>query len=1075
MKKLITVMLLVLLLTTGALAETATDIIRETNFTGGLIVHLGCGDGKLTAALHVKACPEPAEWDSCLVHGLDTDPVAVSRARRHIQDLGLYGKVSVMTLEGAELPYADNLVNLLIVEDPGQVPGEEGIRVLAPGGVAYVKKADGWRKFVKQRPDSIDEWTHSLHDAGGNAVANDKVAGPPQRLQWTAGPLWARSHGWTPSVTSMVSAGGRVFCICDETLTCVDGTVPSKWFVVARDAFSGVLLWKCPVPNWDSEEFSGTPGNAEGVPSVGRFTMPLNAGKRLIAVGDTVYVTLGANAPITALDAATGRKKRVYTETARTDEILFDDGRLIVSICPDERSAAAAIRKGVAPTVPEAPGKQVCAVDAETGRVLWKKGPFSPIRTTLNQDPFGRLELAAGDGKVFVLTTETIECLDAVSGDRLWRNRRPALPADAVTRMGYSGMFDYRLEVMVYHNGVVLLAQPEPDTHHTYHTMPGTLYAFDVADGSQMWKHAYGSWGHSTPPDIFVIDDVVWSHVNADTEFGYVWGKGYKAKDSSIVDYRIQAVDLRSGEVRRELATKEIFNVGHHHRCYRNRSTERFLLSCRRGVEFVDLSTGDNYQNHWVRSGCLFGYLPCNGLLYVTPHPCGCYIEAKLTGFNALAPKSSMAQAKILKSERLEKGPAYGRRRGTGDEGRGTSDWPTYRGDGRRSGATESKVGTELEPAWRTNIGTKPSALVIAGGKVLVVGVDTHTVHALNAKDGDNLWKYTAGARVDSPPTVQGGLAIFGSADGKAYCLGAEDGELVWSFEAAPERRLVTAFGQLESPWPVPGSVLVHDGKCWLAAGRSSHLDGGIHVYALDPVTGKVASEQTIYNPDPETGKTPLEPSPNTIAGLLNDIPGTDGANVFIRQMQVASCDGKAGEHLYTSGGYLDPTWFNRTLWKAGRASTSGLMVLGKDVAYGMEVYDSRSRETVFPPGTKAYRLRCISLKEPVRGPNFKPLPKNRRRVPKPLWEKRLGIRVTAMVRAADIIFVAGSPDIVDPKDPHGAWEGRKGGILAAFAASDGAQLAEYKLSAPPVWDGMAAANGRLYISTVGGDIIGME
>ena len=79
------------------------------------------------------------------------------------------------------------------------------------------------------------------------------------------------------------------------------------------------------------------------------------------------------------------------------------------------------------------------------------------------------------------------------------------------------------------------------------------------------------------------------------------------------------------------------------------------------------------------------------------------------------------------------------------------------------------------------------------------------------------------------------------------------------------------------------------------------------------------------------------------------------------------------------------------------------------------------------------------------------------------------------MVRAADIIFVAGSPDMVDPKDPHGAWEGRKGGILAAFAASDGAQLAEYKLSAPPVWDGMAAANGRLYISAVGGDIICMK
>jgi hypothetical protein len=137
-----------------------------------------------------------------------------------------------------------------------------------------------------------------------------------------------------------------------------------------------------------------------------------------------------------------------------------------------------------------------------------------------------------------------------------------------------------------------------------------------------------------------------------------------------------------------------------------------------------------------------------------------------------------------------------------------------------------------------------------------------------------------------------------------------------------------------------------------------------------------------------------------------------------------------------------------------------------------MEVYDSRSRETVFTPGSKAYRLRCIPLEEQAGDSKNK---RRRRQGPKPLWEKRLGIRVTAMVRAADIIFVAGSPDVVDPKDPHGAWEGRKGGILAAFAAGDGKKLAEYELSAPPVWDGMAAANGRLYISTVGGDVICMK
>jgi len=1053
MKPIIKVMLAGVFISTVTLADSATDIIKDTNFKGGLIVHLGCGDGELTAALHVN--------DRYLVHGLDTDAKVVSKARKHIQKLGLYGRVSVSTFDGRDLPYADNLVNLLVAEDLGQVTMEECLRVLAPNGVLYVKSPNKWDKTVKPRPDAIDEWTHHLHGPGGNAVANDIVVGPPQHLQWTAGPLWARSHGWTPSVSAMVSAGGRLFYICDETLTCADGTVPSKWFVVARDAFSGVLLWKRPISKWGSEEFSGTPNTGKGV-TTGRFTMPPNVGKRLVAVGDTVYVTLGPTAPVTALDAATGKVKRIYAGTDNADEILCTDGRLILSIAPSEKTPDAA------------PAKQVCAVDVETGRVLWKKGPFPGIRASKGQDPFGRLELAAGDGKVFILTTEAIECLGADSGKSIWRIERPALPAEAVRRIGFAGMYEYLLTVMVYHDGVVLLAQPEPNTHHTYHTMPGSLYAFAAKDGRQMWKHAYGAWGHCTPPDVFVVGDAVWTHVNAEADFGSSWGGGFRAKDTSQVDYRIQQLDLRTGKLRKELATKEIFNVGHHHRCYRNKSTQRFLMSCRRGVEFVDLATGDNYQNHWVRSGCLLGYLPCNGLLYVTPHPCQCYISAKLTGFNALAPRSQKSEVRSQKSERLEKGPAYYDIRNTRYEIR-DDEWPTYRHDAGRSGATDSAVGAGLEVAWHANIGTRPSALVVAGGKVLVAGVDTHTVCALDAVDGKRVWEYTADSRVDSPPTLYGGLAIFGSADGRVYCLDAAKGELVWRFDAAPDHRLITAFNQLESPWPVPGSVLIQDGKCWFAAGRSSYLDGGIHVYALDLTTGKVAHHEMIYSPDPETGRMSPETSANTMSGLLNDIPATDGANVFIRQMNVSSSDVRGGPHLYTTGGYLDASWFNRTFWQVGWAKTSGLMVLGKDVAYGVEVYPSFSRETVFRPGTKAYRLMCIPLKVPAGvSSGKKPAGKRRQAGPKARWEQRLGIRVTAMVRAGDTIFVAGAPDLVDPKDPYGAWEGRKGGVLAAFAAGDGKRLAEYKLPAPPVWDGMAAAAGRLFISTSDGGIVCM-
>jgi hypothetical protein len=211
-------------------------------------------------------------------------------------------------------------------------------------------------------------------------------------------------------------------------------------------------------------------------------------------------------------------------------------------------------------------------------------------------------------------------------------------------------MYEFLLSVMVYHKGVVLLAQPEPNIHHTYHTMPGTLYAFEAASGELMWSRSCGGWG-----------------------------KGYRALDPSIVEYRIQGVDLTTGRLRREICTQELFNVGHHHRCYRNRSTERFLTASRRGVEFVDLATGENYQNHWVRSGCLLGNLPANGLLYVTPHPCSCYINAKLIGFNALASQTATAGRKTPSAPRLETGPAYG---GAAHRAAfGPNDqWPTYRG-----------------------------------------------------------------------------------------------------------------------------------------------------------------------------------------------------------------------------------------------------------------------------------------------------------------------------------------------------------------------------------------------------------
>ncbi len=1027
----------------GAAGEDAKQVLDTAGVQGGLVVHLGCGDGQLTAALRAD--------ERLVVHGLDVAAENVAKAREHISKLGLYGPVSVaLWRDPTRLPLANGLVNLLVVGDACQVDEDELMRVVAPGGVVLAEDGDGeWKKTVKPRPGDIDEWTHHLHDAGGNAVARDRQVGPPRHLRWTCGPLWQRSHGWTPSVTAMVSCGGRLFYILDETLTGADGSVPDQWTLTARDAFSGVLLWKRPVPNWGAPELGGAPGTGAGA---GRFSMPPNAAKRLAAVGDTVYVTLGAQAPVTAIDAATGKTRKVYEGTERADAILIDGGRLIASINPPQRPEGPEADKSKGP--PPAPGKRVCAVDLETGKVLWNVGPFTAIRATRIQDPCGRLELAAGDGRVFLLTHEAIETLDADSGEQAWRIERPALPDDAVRSIGFAGMFEFGLTVMVYHDGVVLLAQPEPNAAHSYHTMPGTLYAFDAKDGRQMWKREYGAWGHCTQPDVFVMDGQVWTHAHTPVEM-----KGKFPRDMEKKDYRIQALDLRTGELEQEWRTRDLFLVGHHHRCYRNRTTERYLMASRRGVEFVDLATGENFQNHWVRSGCLLGNLPCNGLLYVTSHHCGCYIDAKLTGFNALAP-ADKAQDTASTRERkshLVRGLAYEKAASAKQRIPPEDDWPTFRHDPQRSGATDADVGKPDKIAWQTRIGRRPSAPVIAGGKVYVADVDAHTVHALDAGSGKRIWSFTAEARIDSPPTIHRGLALFGSADGRVYALRASDGGLAWRFDAAPADARIMAFGQLESPWPVPGSVLVHEGKCWLAAGRSSYLDGGIHIYALDPASGEVLHEETVYHPDPETGKMATTRDAHKLPGLLNDIPATDGARVFLRQRCISDAEGPRAAHLFSTAGYLDPTWFNRTFWSVGgKAKTTGQMVLGRDAAFGVEVYDDPvHRERIFKPGSGAYRL--------IRFPKKRGAQR---------WEKKLPIRPTAMIRAGDTIVLAGPPDVVDPDDPHAAWEGRKGGVLLGLSTEDGERRFERKLPAPPVWIGMAAAGGKLFLALSDGNVM---
>src|SRR5262245_41765978 len=93
----------------AAPTQLAGQILDATGVQGGLIVHLGVGDGRLTAALRAS--------DSFQVQGLDREAANVDKARRNIQSQGLYGEISVDQLAGDKLPYIDNLINLVVADD----------------------------------------------------------------------------------------------------------------------------------------------------------------------------------------------------------------------------------------------------------------------------------------------------------------------------------------------------------------------------------------------------------------------------------------------------------------------------------------------------------------------------------------------------------------------------------------------------------------------------------------------------------------------------------------------------------------------------------------------------------------------------------------------------------------------------------------------------------------------------------------------------------------------------------------------------------------------------------------------
>jgi len=934
-----------------------------------------------------KRIAEFGNGSGFLVHGLAADEASCKQARDHLHKLGLYGRVSVECGSFKHLPYADNLANLVVVHDLPALTGKglsfkEVVRILAPRGAACLGKTSIAK--IRSHLEKSKVTGITVTDSGTWTIC--RKAFPADMDEWTH-----YRHGPDGNAVSTDTVGvpnalrwqaGPLYQVGRHYY---GGGSPvsanGRLFTVTREEEDSPQGPVLKYILWARDGHNGLLLWRRGA---------AKERPNLVAHCDRVYAVLKRGGPLLALDAATGKTLKTYDKAVYPNDWLLHKDTLIIRKTPVKGAS------------------EVFCLDTATGDIKWHK--------ELNAK-----NILADDEQVFCLTKqdnkpEELVCLDITSGAEKWCSTEAA-------RLGTP---------ICCYSGVLIVGSSKRKR--------ARAHGVSARDGKTLWSFTYRLISHGgRVSKVYGIDGLVW--VNRDRP-----ARGWVG------------LDPKTGEEKRshkEAAPRWSRNI-----CADNRATKRFILT--RTMLFVDVKSGAYHRTWGIKNACSRGsILPANGLIYTFPHQCVCY--PMLRGMLGLSSEPPVLPGVMYPEGKLVQGPAYGPsdRKKNQSEASDKDAWPIYRADVNRSGAIKDRIPADAPLLWKTDLGAKPDGLLtlewsrrgggqitaptIAAGKVFLAQTHQHRVLALNAKSGNEVWGYTVGGRVDTPPTIHAGLCIFGSNDGWVYCLKAEDRKLVWRFQAAPADRKILTMGQLESSWPVHGSILVHSDLAYFAAGRHSKVDSGIFLYALYPGSGSL-----------RWSKRPRHY--HGLAGLLV-ANGPRGINFAFQNYSEGSsyfksATGNAYGHMVKDTGTISSnTGLLSEMW-TGSFSYSRRM--------SRWYYRGLSAKKMVFNDTTVYGFRLAARKKPaciVRWDDSKPawtidLPKKDRRM-----HRR---HILAMALTGDVLWVAGR--IGQTRDA--------GQLLRAYAAGDGRQLREIKLPSPPVNDGIAGAEGKLYVSCTDGTLL---
>jgi outer membrane protein assembly factor BamB len=989
-----------------------TAHLKYARVSGGLVVQLGAKDVSLAVAL--------SRTGSHVIHVLGTDAGKVLAAQTAIKAEGCYGLASVERVSGlSQLPYTENLVNQLVVTESGAT-APELYRVLVPGGTLTVAdgtllsrdtiEAAGFRIVAeKEGWLAVKPWPEAMDDwSHPRHDADGNAVSHDTVVGPPARIRWIA--GATEEVEGVVTAGGRNF----------------YGGLLARDGFNGLRLWHR--------------DHGKATLNTDIYSLPRLSGSRARPVASADYVLAVEQGQVVVLDSRTGERLRTLEGMTNPSEMVLH-----------------------AETAIACDSKAVAAYEVESGAMLWR------------HEASGIRSLAAGDRTVALIcgglddpTQAEAVALDVDSGKVRWsRGDAPWLAKI------------YR--TVIYGNYLVFEESSLDDHDHG-----NVMHVVHAMTGELLWEKAYPpGMNHNRQARAMFVGDDLWILHGGRTNT-------INREQMKHLPLQVQALDPATGSVRVS------YPAGLAH-CFPPVATPNYLLS---GVmDCTDLRTGELIVNPITKANCSRenGWVPANGLINTTPKHCTCW--PILRGYTALASKPDVPRVET--GPTLETGPAYGLVASVKAESSDSQDWPLYRHDRWRSSSTLSPgpntlnvlwscsltSGMELPEGpilhdWRENEFVKGPVTppTIANGLAYVARPDAHEVIAVEASSGRVRWRFTASGRVDTPPTIYKGLCLFGTHAGFVYNLRADDGTVVWRLQAAPSNEQIVAYGQVESPWPVAGTVLVMDDVAYFAAGRQPFADGGILIFAIDAFTGQqhwIHRLTTI----PQKGyyeNSGLEFDPIDILHQEGD--GIAMSRwIFSRDGKTVSVDKwNAFAKLDTGGGAV---WVPRGCWTygprhqdrfRGEAPRRPLCVFRDHVVLsslngstalfrrdfdieGGETFKSNwitgwEAATVGGQGGNPFRTYRLAEKAKWKTDPFAHAPQAAKpRVP----GAQLKNEIFGMVLAGD-----GRLYVV-----------HKDGRLKVLSVADGSVLAESDVPRP-LWDGLALAAGRLYLTSQEGELV---